>query len=287
MFIYLGILALVGGAVGLLSYVLVPAGVDRFYTTQKDRADGATKQLDDLYIWVKKRKILYAYIAFPVALAILGFFLFQLVGVVVGAALGLLVPTFILRQQKAKRRRLLRYQLVDTLMTMSGALKAGLSLNQALEAVVDVMPAPVSQEFSYILKEVYMGKALDVALYNFKQRVKMDEADLIVTSILVVRDTGGNLTETFSQLVYTIRESQKLEGKVKVLTTQARLQAIIMSILPLAFAAFLYIKSRDLLMNVLNMTRNGVPVGKILFFGAFFWWLIGVYFIIKFSKVEV
>jgi len=279
---------LVGGAVGLLSYTLVPAGVDRFYRVQEDRARSAAKQLDELYTWVEKKKLLRLYLVLPPILGILGLVFFKLVGLVIGAGIGLVLPSVFIKQKEANRRRLLRSQLVDTLMIMSGSLKAGLSLLQSMEAVVQGMPPPISQEISYVLKEVHMGRALDEALCNFKERVRLDDVDLIVTTILVARDTGGNLTETFSQLVSTIRETQKLVGKVRVLCTQAKLQGIIMSLLPVGFCLFLYLKNRQLFSDMLELTiQGGVPIGRILLIGSFFWWLIGVFFIRKFSRVEV
>jgi len=280
--IWLGIIALVGGSVGLLTYALAPPGVDRYYRVQVGRADSAARELDLLYAPISKRKLLFFYLALPPILGILGFVVGKIIGLVICLGLGMAIIPISIKQKGSKRRRLLTSQLIDGLMMLSSSLKAGLSITQAMETLVEEMPPPISQEFGYVLKEVRMGASLDEALHHLKERLNLEDVDLVVTTLLVARDSGGNLTEVFSRLVSVMRERQKLTNKVRVLCTQAKLQGIIMSLLPVAFGLFLFLKNPQFLAVVLEDDR-----GRMFLIGAFFWWLIGLFFVRRFSRVEV
>jgi tight adherence protein B len=111
--------------------------------------------------------------------------------------------------------------------------------------------------------------------------VHSEDLDMIVTSILVARETGGDLTETFTQLVYTIREKKKLDRKIRTLTVQGRLQGLIMALLPIGFAIFLYKIQPQSLETMLKE-----EMGRILLVYAFVSWVIGAVLIRKFCKVD-
>ena len=91
------------------------------------------------------------------------------------------------------------------------------------------MPNPISQEFSLVIRQIQMGISLEEAMTKLKKRMNIDELDMVVTAMMVARETGGDLTQTFSRVVYTIQERNKLIGRVKALCIQAKLQGAIMS----------------------------------------------------------
>jgi tight adherence protein B len=109
-----------------------------------------------------------------------------------------------------------------------------------------------------------------------------EDLDLIVTAILVARETGGDLTETFNQLIFTIRERSKLIGRLNALTVQARLQGVIMGILPIAFAIFVY-SFNPRFFDI--MLKN--ETGRMLLGAAFILEVLGIFFIRKFSTVDI
>jgi tight adherence protein B len=157
-----------------------------------------------------------------------------------------------------------------------------MSLNQSIEILVEEIPAPLAEEFSLVLRENHMGVPLEECFQHLRERVPLDDLALIVSAIGVARETGGDLTDIFSQLVYTIREKNKIERKVKTLTVQGRLQGIIMGLLPIAFAIFIkYVNpdSFDILLH--NKT------GQMLLCYAICSEIIGVVLIRKLSRVEV
>lgn len=132
----------------------------------------------------------------------------------------------------ARYLRAFEAQLVDALIMASNALRVGLSLPQALDIVAKEMPAPVSHEFALTLNEHRMGKNLDDALSAMADRLPSLDLAMVVNAVLILRETGGNLSETFETIVYTFTEREKVKDKISSLTAQGRVQGIILMAMP-------------------------------------------------------
>ena len=132
----------------------------------------------------------------------------------------------------ARRREKFNFLLPETLATMSNALRAGFSLSQAFDSVVELGEKPVCEEFAILQQQLRIGMSFEDALESMSQRVGSDDLTLITTAILISRKTGGNLTEIFDKISDTIRGRMKIERKVKTLTAQGRIQGIIVSAMP-------------------------------------------------------
>ena len=122
---------------------------------------------------------------------------------------------------------------------MSNSLKAGFSLPQAFELIAREMQPPIKQEFGLLTQEMRIGLPMEKALGNLLKRMHSQDLDLVVTSIDVSREVGGNLTEVFQNIAGTIRERQRVEGKIRMLSAQGRLQGLIMTLLPVFLMVFL------------------------------------------------
>ena len=133
----------------------------------------------------------------------------------------------------ARRRDKFNQQLPEALATMSNALRAGFSISQAFDSVVDQGDKPMSEEFAILQQQLKIGMTFEDALESLSQRVGSDDLTLVTTAILISRKTGGNVTEIFDKISETIRGRMRIERKVKTLTAQGRLQGIIVSALPI------------------------------------------------------
>lgn len=243
----------------------------------------AEKRLSAIFITVSRPKLLRMYLASFVILGIIGIILFKnIIGLVVGCVIAAILPKLMVRQLEAKHKSLFSSQLVDALMILSSSLKAGLSLIQAIEEVVTELPAPISREFDLVMRENRMGVPLEEALLHLKNRMELEELNLVVTAILVARETGGDLTQTFAQLTLTIREKKKLHGRVNALCVQAKLQGIIMGLLPIGFAIFVCSMNPGYFNKMLQES-----VGQALLGYAVVSEIIGLILIKKLSRIEV
>ena len=250
---------------------------------QKTKVDQATKALDDIFIDVQPRWLKVAYGLGPLAVGAAVFIVFHNVLLAMGGAVaGIVLPDLYVRQTRAIRKQRFRGQLVDSLFMLSSSLRAGLSLTQAFEILESEMPPPASQEFGLMMKAHKVGRTLEEAMERLNQRMVCEEMNLITTAVLLARETGGDVTTIINQLITTIREKRKLNEKVGTLTLQGRLQAYIMSFLPVGFAV---------LVRGFNPTYFDPllhdPAGKTLIFTAVGLWVCGMVLLMRFAKVEI
>ena len=136
-------------------------------------------------------------------------------------------------------------QMVEGLVIMCNGLKVGLGLTQVMERVIGGYPGPLAKEFRLVLNKVQLGQSIEEALTEMGERVQRPDIDMMVSAINILKETGGNLAETFFVMSETMRERQKMEKKIKALTAQGRMQAKILSAVPFALIGIFLIVDPD------------------------------------------
>jgi tight adherence protein B len=235
----LAIYGLTFSSAGLLAFTTFPEvehQVRRYMTVQVADTD---EKLENMFIALPARRLVLAYAAAPLLSGFVGYGVFGgLIGLLGGVAVGFLVPRGVLRLIAWNRRRQFQRQLVEALLVLSSSLRAGLSLLQSMEVLAEEAQPPMSQEIGLVTKETRMGLALDESLKRFKKRLPMDELNLVVTAMLVSRETGGDVTAVFAKLIETIRERIKIKERIKTLTVIPRMQGWLMAVIPFLFGMF-------------------------------------------------
>ena len=186
------------------------------------------------------------------------------------------------RYLDAKRRAKFNMQLPEALATMSNALRAGFSISQAFDSVVDQGEAPMSEEFAILQRQLKVGMSFDTALESLSQRVGSDDLTLVTTAILISRKTGGNVTEIFDKISETIRGRMRIERKVKSLTAQGRLQGIIVSLMPIFLGIVMTILRPGLMLPFLTSVT-----GLLCVFGMTVLVVLGWLMIRRIIKIDV
>ncbi len=228
-------------AVALMVMICSPAIMARVEQYLAKRSSAERERLDEMFVNVSQRNMGMTYLLSPIIVGALAWLLSeQWIGAVVGAIIGVMLPRILVAQADRMRRNKFRTQLVDGLLLLSSSLKAGLSMLQAFSVVAEEMPPPISQEFGLVLKETKMGIEMAEAMGHLKKRMPSDDINLFVTSVLVSRETGGDVTHIFGRLVETLRERNKLKERVTTLTFMTRMQGVIMGMLPFAFGYLVY-----------------------------------------------
>jgi tight adherence protein B len=140
--------------------------------------------------------------------------------------------------QRRRRRRLARIeqQLPDALDLITRGLRSGHAFASGLKMAGDELPEPIAGEFRAVHDEVNFGVSLQDALANFSERVPLTDVRYFVVAVLIQRESGGNLTEILGNLSRLIRERLKLLARVRVLSSEGRLSAWILGIMPFALA---------------------------------------------------
>ena len=151
---------------------------------------------------------------------------------VLAGYLGLQIPKMIIKSMYEKRSGRFVTQMVDGLTIMANGVRSGLSITQSMERVVENMPNPVSQEFALVLSQIRIGRSVEEALIDLGNRIPRPDVQMFVTSVNILKETGGNLAETFTTIAFTIRERQKVEKKIEALTDQGVVQGMIIALVP-------------------------------------------------------
>lgn len=201
--------------------------------------------------------------------------------VVLGTA-SYFVPTFAVRWLQARYLQRVDDQLVDALRMMANALKAGLNLQQALDLVSREMPPPISIVFGRVVNEIGLGRLTDDALRRMVQRVPLEDVRLFTDSVLTLRETGGNLSETFGVIAETVVERKKVQGRIKTVTTQGVSQGVIICSMPIALMLLFSIIDENYLEPFFT-----TPLGWLMLFAVFLLDAVGMWAILKVVKVEV
>jgi tight adherence protein B len=160
-------------------------------------------------------------------------------GLIVGAVAAC-VPTLAVLRAKQKRMLAFLVQLPDSLDLIGRAMRAGHAFSGGLKMVADEMRDPIGTEFRIAFEELNLGLSLDNAMLNLSERVDVPDLKFFVVAVLIQRESGGNLAEVLDRISHLIRERIKLFGRVRVLATQGRLEAWVLSILPFVVAAIIF-----------------------------------------------
>lgn len=277
------ILILSFASVYLVIYQILPLLTEKLHRVQAKKVSQTEKQLDEIFVPVKREKLFLYFTLSPLILGGLTLVLFnQTLLALLAGAIGFILPAFIVKLMEQKRKNKFQNQLVDGLMIISSSLKGGLSLLQAIEVLVEEMPPPISQEFGLILRENKIGLSLEDSLRRLNARMNLEELGLMINSVLVARETGGDLTKVFSRLSITIRDNRKLKENIKTLTLQGRMQGMIMSALPFLFVWWVLTFNRGHFDIMLNTEK-----GRALLIIALALQILGMFLLRKFSRIRI
>ena len=266
----------------IIGYYEMPFFLDKSIQWQKKKAKESSIRLEDSFIFVAKRRMRLLYYLMPVILGVIGFIIFKFIGLIIGLVLGVIFPIVAVKFIIAKRRSQFEHQLIDTLMIISSSLKGGLSLIQSFEVIMEDMPPPTSDEFSLVVRETKVGVSLEESLVKLNKRMSSEDMNLVVSSILVARETGGDLTKVFSRLIQTIRDRMEIKDMANTLTLQGRIQGVIMSIIPVVFVVFILKFNPHHFDTMMHDEK-----GKMLLITAVVLQICAFFFIKKFSTVKV
>ncbi len=271
---------------GISAFVIVFEGftvIEQGADVYMENVVSQVRELDELYIKMMPQKLFYLNITSCFAV-------FSLISILTSSILigvlcfplGLFMSKLWIKFMRKRRLNLFNEQFIDEIGIISNALKSGLSLQQAIARVSVQSSAPLSQELSMITKEVSLGVPLEQALINLNERVKSEDLDLFVTATNVVKDTGGNLSEMFDTIADTLRERNTIQGKIKALTAQGRMQGIVIGVMPIALGVILYKLDHNLIMTLFKD-----PIGWAILFLIILFEVIGAFFIAKIIRIDV
>lgn len=270
-------------AITLLVWSLVDIGTNGLARYRQVFTERAHFSLRELFLFVEPQRLFMLNIAAMLLAGAAAWVAAGSLPLALLAALAVaLLPRLLLRWLRRRRLAAMELQLPDALLMLAGGMKAGVSLTQAIQQLVLESRPPISQEFDLLLREQRLGVALDEALDSLNRRVPLQSITLAVSAMRIASETGGQLAETLERASATLRAKLAMEGKIRALTSQGKLQAWVVGALPL-FLIYVLNKMEPEAMRLLFTTRTGWATLAVIVLLEFF----GVLIIRKIVDIDV
>lgn len=243
----LGTVIAIAGLVFFFVYFSADRVIDWLHRRSLGQREEVLHYLERMFVETDRRKVTLAMISMSFGLGALLFVICWphiWIGLILGGAttIGMWsVPKLFIRMLWEKRCASFVDQMVDGMVLMANGVKAGLSVQQCMERVVDSLPNPISQEFALVLSQMRVGRSMSDSLNELGMRVPRADVQMFVTAVNILQETGGNMGETFQTITYTIRERQKIEKKIEAMTAQGISQGVIVSMVPFFLMGMFYL----------------------------------------------
>lgn len=188
------------------------------------------------------------------------------------AAAPVLLAGLPVRWYRNRRKRSILSQLPSLLDLLSGHMRAGHSLSESLAETVPLLPAGIREEMGWVLQQHRLGTPLSQALTRWEERIRSEETSLLVRPLRAAISGGGNVVDLLERTRDILRFRMRMTERLRSMTAQARLQALVLTLLPPAFAVALSMVDPDFLPNLLG-TPQGKTIMAIAFVLQFLGWI--------------
>lgn len=285
----------IAGFVGLMVFVPIFKNAQKLFDWVEGQTIGTRTYimgaLEKLFITIPEIRITYFLIgisifSFTSMVLIFGLFMDSwILGLVFGLLLSFIsikLPKPILEYLIEKRIEDYQNQMVDALTLLANGIRAGLSMPQALGMVANELPKPTSDEYNMILQQQRIGVPLEECLDNFAKRIPTQDNEMFVTSVNILKETGGNLAEVFDTIIIVIRERIRLSQKIQQYTASGMFQGMTIAAMPFGIGFIYYLTDPK---SMENMFRH--PLGIAMAIGAVVLDGIGFFVILKIVKIKL
>ncbi|MBX2987984.1 MAG: type II secretion system F family protein [Bdellovibrionaceae bacterium] len=278
--------------IAVCAFIIVYNVADRALDFLRDKSLGTRSEvirhmrLMSVPVDEKRLTLLMLFLSF--GLGSLFFILFWpkvLVGLLFGVTVtivGWSLPLIFIRIIYERRCTRFTDQMVDGLTIMANGVKSGSNAPQAMLRVVEIMGNPISQEFKIVLNQTQFGQSFEEALNDLGERIPRPDVQMFVTSVNILKETGGNLAETFQTIVMVIRERQKVEKKIQAMTAQGIMQGLVVTMIPFVLAGVFFLIDPNFIRPMFSTT-----LGLFLCFAILTLQIIGGIMIKKIVTIKV
>lgn len=224
------------------------------------------------------RSLVSAALSFLVVTLVVGYPPFA----VLAGVLGLFIPFLYIRFKRRKRINKFQEQLPDAIDMLVSSMKAGYSFQAAMRFIGEEVPAPLGPEFMRFYEEQRLGMEVRIALLALQARVPSVDLKMLVTAILIQRETGGNLSEVLDKISALMRERVALKGEIASLTAESKLSARILSALPLVVFSLVSLINPGFISPMMETTA-----GPFLLMGAALSVMLGYWWMMKIADIDI
>lgn len=277
------VVVIVALAAALLAWFAIETGTTTLQRYRATFTERAKFQAREFFLFIDPRKLFAANMAL-VLIGSLGIWLLteQWILGLLATGLLLMMPRLIYAWMRQRRLQQFEEQLPDALMMLSGGMRAGVGLSSAIQQLVRETQAPISQEFSLLLREQRLGVTIEQSLANLGRRIPTTTTALVISAMRISSEAGGSLAETLERTAQTIRSRLQMEGKIRALTAQGKMQAWVVGLLPMLLMLILNHMEPEAMGMLWNTPLGWATLTVIAFFE-----FMGVYVIRKIIAIDV
>ncbi len=252
-----------------------------------DWSESTLKDLDRAGLHLKLHEYTIVRVLLAMLLAIftvllLGSGVLALVVALPLGVLGFMIPRMFVRFRASRVVEQFNDQLEEMITLVSNSLRAGFGMLQSFEFAAGQLAPPMSTELERVIRDTSMGATVEQGLVSLGERMGSHDLDIIITAILIQRETGSNLSEVLDHVAHTIRERERMRGEIKTLTAQKKLSGFVVGALPLGLVLIFFLINPSY-MTLLFTTGLGV----FLLLLAIVLDVIGILWIRKIVNIEI
>jgi tight adherence protein B len=280
-------------SVGILVFVYVFRNANKIFTWIENQTFGTRnyiqEKFDLIFFEAKDEHVTYVLLALSMGLGLFALAIFGFLGkwglgvffAFILSFIGFKIPKPIVDMLVENKTKLYSDQMVDALTLLSNGIRAGLSMPQAIGMIVDEMPSPISQEFNLMLQQNRIGVPLEECFEGLVKRVPTEDNDMFVSGVNILRETGGNLAETFDTIVGVIRERIRVQQKVDQYTAQGKFQGYTIAAMPFAIGGIYYVSDPNSMTPLFTTIIGNIFLVLALGLDA-----VGLFIILKIVKIK-
>lgn len=267
----------------VFGWVLLARGGKWAQRAQSNMAAETSASLGSMFIFMNARQLRMVNAAVALVLPLLVLLITaNLIATAVTFFIAILLPRRVIGFLRKRRLEQIERQLPDVLLMLSGSIRAGASLQLALDAIAQDAPPPLSQEFDLLLRELRVGVDFSEALKHLEERAPLADILLVTSAMSLSRDVGANLSETLTSVANTLKAKQQLEGRIRSLTAQGKMQGVVMAGLPFFLVLVLRFMEPEAMEPLFTRWYGWVTIGFICVMT-----LMGHHFISKIVSIDV
>ncbi len=164
---------------------------------------------------------------------------------IAAGVLGFMLPAWLVAIRRASRQKKLNEQLPEMLALISNSLRSGFAFTQAVDLAAEQLAPPISEELKLVQRDTTLGAPMDAALQSMADRSGSADFEMMVSSVLIQRTIGGNLSEILDRVADTVKERERLQGEIRSLTASQRLTGLVLSIYPIVLGLIFFALAPD------------------------------------------
>lgn len=241
----------------LLAYAVLKISATVRSRFESQLSEEANMNLSDMFMFVESSVLVRYYTQALVIVPLLVLIYSRdFLTVLIATVLMAVIPRIFYNSIKKSRMKKFDEQLPDAFMSLASSLGAGSSLMGAIESLAIDQPAPLSQEFTLLVRKVKLGVNFDEAMVDMEKRIESQDFRIALSAIRISREVGGNLVEVIEKLADTLRQKAAMEGKIVSLTSQGKMQGYVMTGLPILLAAALNVIEPEAMSKLYTTTMG-------------------------------